>query len=112
MNEVVEEKKPTVLTDKARDGFKKYADKYGKVGHTGDEIGEAFAAYVKAGGKVDADKLEEVASYNGFNVNGKAWVGRNIGMKRMNLGNYLRKLHNTGKTVVIGATEIEGKVAA
>jgi len=94
---------------KPSETFKKYAAKYGKLGHCGDTIAEAFTAYTKVNGKADPVKLQDVADANGIDL--AKWAHVNIGMQRMNLGNALRGMHNKGKTVVIGEHEIAGAEA-
>ena len=87
--------------------LKKYQERYGKVGHCGDEIAEVFAEVIKGDdGKVDAEKLAKVAGQNKIDMAG--WAHLNIGMQRMNLGNKLRGMHKKGQTVKIGKAVIEG----
>jgi hypothetical protein len=87
----------------------KYRKLYGKAGHNGDVLGEALKAFLKSKDGIDAEKLAAVASANGIDM-GK-YVDRNIGMKRMILGNLLRSKNAGGKNregveVVIGDTTI------
>lgn len=99
--EVAEKTNKSVVT-------KKYAQKYGKLRHTGDEIGTALAAFVLDAKKnLDVDKLAEVASANGIDLS--KYAARNKGMQRMTVGNILRGLHNKGLEVTIGDTKIPGK---
>lgn len=87
--------------------LKKYQERYGKVGHCGDEIAEVFAATVKGeDGKVDPEKLAKIAEQNKIDL--AAWAHLNIGMQRMNLGNRLRAMHKKGQKVKIGKAVIEG----
>jgi hypothetical protein len=87
----------------------KYRKLYGKEGHNGDALGAALKEYVKSKDGVDEDKLNEVAKQNGLDL--AKYADRNIGMKRMILGNLLRSLNAGGKkrdgvVVWIGDTQI------
>lgn len=94
-------------------GFKKYAQRYGAQGHNGDPIAVALAAFVKVNGAVSMEKLTQVADSNGLSEKlDKDWAKVNVGMKRMNLGNALRGMHNKGLDVVIGDQTIAGKAQA
>lgn len=73
----------------------KYRKLYGKEGHNGDVLGAALKEYVKSKDGVDEDKLNEVAHKNGLDMS--KYADRNIGMKRMILGNLLRSLNAGGK---------------
>jgi hypothetical protein len=109
-NKMIEETETTSETPKAakkpQETLTKYQDKYKGTGHCGDEIATAFASYVKVGGKVSEEKLYEVAKANSVDMS--KYEGKNIGMKRMNLGNRLRGLHKKGETVTIGDMVIAG----
>jgi hypothetical protein len=89
---------------KPQDTFKKYAAKYGKLGHNGDEIATAFADAVKENGKVSREKLVAIAEANGIDLD--KWKHLNLGMQRMNLGNALRGAYNKGKPVVVGGVTV------
>ena len=87
----------------------KYRKLYGKEGHNGDVLGAALKDYVKSKDGVDEDKLNEVAKQNGLDL--AKYADRNIGMKRMILGNLLRSLNAGGKKrdgvdVWIGDTKV------
>lgn len=73
----------------------KYRKLYGKEGHNGDALGAALKEYVKSKDGVDEEKLHEVAKQNGLDL--AKYADRNIGMKRMILGNLLRSLNAGGK---------------
>jgi hypothetical protein len=73
----------------------KYRKLYGKEGHNGDVLGAALKEYVKSKDGVDEDRLNEVAKQNGLDLS--KYSERNIGMKRMILGNLLRSLNAGGK---------------
>lgn len=87
----------------------KYRKLYGKAGHNGDVLGEALKDYLKTKDGIDEEKLNEVAHKNGIDMS--KYAERNIGMKRMILGNLLRSLVAGGKKrdgidVWIGDTKI------
>lgn len=91
-------------------GFKKYAQRYGKVGHNGDPVATAMAAYTKVNGATSMERLTEIAAANGLTKKlDEDWAKVNVGMKRMNLGNALRGMHNRGQDVTIGNETIPGK---
>jgi hypothetical protein len=99
---------PTEETGKKKIGAE-YRKKYGKAGHNGDVLGEALKSYLKSKDGIDEDKLNEVARLNGIDMS--KYSERNIGMKRMILGNLLRSLVAGGKKrdgidVYIGDTKI------
>lgn len=87
----------------------KYRKLYGKAGHNGDILGEALKDYLKSKDGIDEEKLNEVAHKNGIDMS--KYAERNIGMKRMILGNLLRSLVAGGKKrdgvdVWIGDTKV------
>lgn len=87
----------------------KYRKLYGKEGHNGDVLGSALKDYLKGKDGIDAEKLAEVAHKNGIDMS--KYADRNIGMKRMILGNLLRSLVAGGKKregvdVWVGDTKI------
>ena len=87
----------------------KYRKLYGKAGHNGDALGEALKAYLTTKEGIDEDALFEVARKNGIDMS--KYADRNIGMKRMILGNLLRSLVAGGKKregvdVWVGDTKI------
>ena len=84
----------------------KYFEKYGKEKNNGDQVAVALAAHVTEGGKIDQDKLWDVAKTNGIDMDRYAHL--NIGMQRMNVGNRLRGMVNKGIDVKIGKTKIAG----
>jgi len=86
----------------------KYREKYGKEGHTGDDIAIALAENSKGeDGKADHGKLLEIASQNKIDLV-ERWGHLNVGMQRMNLGNVLRGMHKKGQDVHIGNTTVDG----
>jgi hypothetical protein len=89
---------------KPQETFKKYAAKYGKLGHNGDEIATAFAEAIRENGKVSREKLVEIAKANGLDLD--KWAHLNLGMQRMNLGNALRGMYNKGKPVIVGGVTV------
>jgi hypothetical protein len=101
-------KAPATETEEKKDAIGAgYREKYGKTGHCGDDIASALKDYVTdEKGKIDQDKLWDVAKANGIDMNKYAHL--NIGMQRMNLGNRLRGMHNKGLEVKIGKTKIAG----
>lgn len=105
----VETKVPRAQT-KIGQGFKKYAQRYGKTGHNGDPVAVAMAAYTKVNGATSMDRLTEIAAANGLTKKlEEDWAKVNVGMKRMNLGNALRGMYNRGEDVTIGDETIPGK---
>ncbi|RPJ29580.1 MAG: hypothetical protein EHM33_00500 [Chloroflexi bacterium] len=92
------------IVKKPQETFKKYAAKYGKLGHNGDQIATLFAENTKEGGKVSRDKLLAIAEANGLDLN--KWQHLNLGMQRMNLGNALRGMYNKGKPVIVGGVTV------
>ena len=86
---------------------KKYRERYGKTGHTGDEIAEVLKAHcVDKDGKIDTAKLDKLCSANGIEY-GK-YEHLNVGMQRMTIGNILRGKHRKGEAIKIGTTKIAG----
>lgn len=81
----------------------KYKERYGKDGNCGDELAAALNAAINVGekGTASLDALVEVGNQNGVDVM-KKWGERNIGQKRMNLGNVLRGKLKRGEQVVVG----------
>jgi hypothetical protein len=99
---------PAEETGKKKIG-EKYRKLYGKAGHNGDVLGEALKDYLKSKDGIDEEKLMEVAHKNGIDMS--KYSERNIGMKRMILGNLLRSMVAGGKKregidVWIGDTKI------
>lgn len=87
----------------------KYRKIYGKAGHNGDPLGEALKDYLNSKDGVNEDRLNEVARENGIDMS--KYAERNIGMKRMILGNLLRSLvaggaKRDGVDVWVGDTKI------
>lgn len=79
----------------------KYRLQYGPDQNCGDTVARLLSDYVRdENGKVDTDRLSEVANRNGVDL-GK-WSHLNLGMVRMNLGNVLRGRVRNGATVHIG----------
>ena len=88
---------------------KKYRERYGKLGHTGDEIAELLKAHcVGEDGKIDTGKLDKLCSANGIEY-GK-YQHLNVGMQRMTIGNILRGMNRKGEVVKIGTTKVPGLV--
>jgi hypothetical protein len=77
-----------VATPKKKIG-EAYRKKYGKAGHNGDAIGNALKNLFSKG--IVEDTLYEIARKNGIDM--AKYEGKNIGMKRMILGNLLRAMN-------------------
>lgn len=81
---------------------KKYRDEYkarGDASCCGDEFSQLFKTVVASSDSktIDAGKLNEIGGANGIDVMAR-WGQRNVGMRRMNLGNMLRtKLKKDGE---------------
>lgn len=80
----------------------KYRKKYGTAATCGDQLAAAMA---KA--KADGLSPEAIGAQNHVDVT-KRWGERNLGMRRMNLGNVLRGKVRNGEAVTIGEVVIPG----
>jgi len=79
-----------------------YKAKYKAFGGTcGDEMAEVLTEAVRGeSGKVDQKLLENVMAQN--NIERGRWNDRNVGQRRMNLGNVLRARIKRGEFVQVG----------
>ena len=72
-------------------------------GNCGDDMAEVLNDAVKdEKGKVVVSALEDVMAANG--IEKSKWAERNIGQRRMNLGNVLRSRIKNGTAVTVGET--------
>jgi len=94
----------------------KYRKRYGKEQNCGDEVALVFKDFVTVTVSVDGKDVEqcsetalvEVCDFNGVDYH--KWDHlKNIGMKRMNLGNILRGKIKRGEKVVIGSRVWEAR---
>ena len=86
---------------------KKYRERYGKLGHNGDDIAELLKMHcVGEDGKIDTGKLDKLCAANKIDY-GK-YVHLNVGMQRMTIGNILRGMVRKGNPIKIGKETVAG----
>ena len=79
----------------------KYREKYGKERSCGDALAARLKEYLypQDSKKIDPDRLSKLFSDN--DIDEAKYEGRNIGMKRMTIGNILRARAQKGEIKVV-----------